>query len=59
MILKKFSFSWMVDRFFFETLGVSYTDIVKSVAPLQAVQFSSSENLLYKARLICLVNVCC
>ncbi|KAG6861782.1 hypothetical protein C0995_012286 [Termitomyces sp. Mi166 len=57
MILNKFSLSWMVDRIFFETLGVSYMDTVKFIAPLQADQLSSVENLLYKARLICLMKL--
>ncbi|KAG5721407.1 N-alpha-acetyltransferase, 35 NatC auxiliary subunit [Termitomyces sp. T112] len=52
MILNKFSFSWMMDHFFFETLGVSYTNIVKAIAPFCtescASQLSTVENLLYK-----------
>ncbi|KAG5640738.1 hypothetical protein DXG03_007367 [Asterophora parasitica] len=32
LILNKFSFTWMVERFFYETLGITYYDIVKTVA---------------------------
>ncbi|KAG6916900.1 hypothetical protein DXG01_004733 [Tephrocybe rancida] len=55
MILNKFSFAWMIDRFFLETLGVSYATITKAVAPFWAADQSPLpriENLLYKARLI-------
>lgn len=31
LVLNKYSFAWLVDRFFFETLGVSYDHIVKMV----------------------------
>jgi hypothetical protein len=51
--LNKYTFVWMVDRFFFESLGVSYDSLVKAIqnnwTGRYPPQISPMERVLYKA----------
>lgn len=56
LVLNKYSLTWLVDRFFFETLGITYDSIAKTIrerwtstAPLP---MKAIEHGLYKARSI-------
>ncbi|RDB19321.1 N-alpha-acetyltransferase 35, NatC auxiliary subunit [Hypsizygus marmoreus] len=51
LILNKFTFTWMVDRFFYETLGVTYDSLASTIKqhwPFQALPLSRMERMLYK-----------
>jgi len=50
LVLNRFSFSWLVDRFFFETLGVRYESIVKTVKKYlpKSDALARAKNVLHK-----------
>lgn len=54
LILNKYTFTWMVDRFFFESLGVSYDSLVRTIqiswkGP-NSPPLGPMERIIYKAR---------
>ncbi|GLB35595.1 putative mak10 subunit, NatC N(alpha)-terminal acetyltransferase [Lyophyllum shimeji] len=48
LILNKFTFTWIVDRFFYETLGISYDTVAKAVKQLDTAALAQMERLVYK-----------
>jgi hypothetical protein len=62
LILNKFTFTWVADRFFYETLGVPYDFLIQTIkrhAGTNLISFSHMEHILSNqaCSFLCIENV--